>query len=172
LSPPSASRGIPRGNELPERRNLSLRAYFDSGIVAKWYLPEADSAAALRVRARYAPPAVLTHLHRVELTTAWHLKVFRRESPLGTVVNALGDLEADVEAGVWEVPRCDLADVHARAESLARRHAATLGTRTLDALHVAAALCLAMEHFVTTDQRQALLAQTAGLKVARLADRR
>src|SRR5438552_19039633 len=74
-----------------------LNAYFDSSIITKWYLPEADSAAALRIRARHEPPAVLTHLHRVELTTAWHLKIFRRELRRDTVELAVVDLERDVE---------------------------------------------------------------------------
>lgn len=115
---------------------------------------------------------MLTHLHRVELTTAWHLKVFRREIRLETVVHALGDLEADVDAGVWEMPGHDLADVCAHAETLARRHAAIIGTRTLDILHVAAAACLGAETFVTGDRRQASLAEASGLKVTRLPARR
>src|SRR5439155_12845831 len=102
----------------------------------------------LRIRARHEPPAVLTHLHRVELTTAWHLKVFRRELHLETVMQALADLEHDVDAGVWEPPAYDLGDVHTRAEHLARRHAAALGARSLDILHVAAALALGATRFV------------------------
>src|SRR5438477_9893362 len=149
-----------------------LSAYFDSSIITKWYLPEADSAAALRIRARHAPPAVLTHLHRVELTTAWHLKVFRRELRPETVEQAVADLEHDVEAGVWEVPAYDLVDVHARAEHLARRHAAALGTRTLDILHVAAALALGTNDFVTSDRRQAALAKAVRLHATLLSPRR
>ncbi len=68
----------------------------------------------------------------MELATAWHLKVFRREIRLETIVHALGDLEADVEAGIWEAPAYDLADVYDHAEGMAKRHAATLGVRTLD----------------------------------------
>jgi uncharacterized protein len=113
----------------------------------------------------------LTHLHRVELTTAWHLKVFRRELRLDTVVQALADLEHDVEAGVWEPPAYDLGDVHARAERLARRHAAALGTRSLDILHVAAALSLGTSDFVTGDRRQASLAKAAGLEAILVAQR-
>jgi len=131
-----------------------------------------DSAAALRIRARHEPPAVLTHLHRVELTTAWHLKVFRRDLHLETVVQALADLENDVDAGVWELPAYDLGDVHTRAEHLARRHAAVLGTRSLDILHVAAALALGATRFVTSDQRQASLAKAAHLTTTLLSSRR
>lgn len=47
-----------------------MTAYFDTSVITKWYLPEPDSVDALRVRARFAPPAALTHLHRVELVTA------------------------------------------------------------------------------------------------------
>src|SRR5262249_19776507 len=140
-----------------------LRAYFDSSVGTRWYLPEPGSRAALRIRDRYQPPAVLTHLHRVELTTAWHLKVFRRELGLETVAQALADLDHDVETGVWEPPGYDLGNVHERAERLARRHAAALGPRSLDILHVAAAQALELPEFVTGDRRQASLAKAAGL---------
>ncbi len=98
----------------------------------------------------------------MELTTAWHLKVFRKEVRLETVLNALADLEHDVEAGVWAPPAYDLADVHARAERLARRHAAVVGARSLDILHVAAAQALGLGDFVTGDRRQAALARAVG----------
>ena len=145
-----------------------MTAYFDTSVITKWYLPEPDSADALRVRARFAPPAVLTHLHRVELITAWHLKVFRREIARGIVEQALGHVEADTAAGLWEAPAYDLMDVYTQAESLSRRHTAILGTRSLDILHVAAAIVLGAPAFVTHDDRQARLARAAGLRVTTL----
>jgi predicted nucleic acid-binding protein len=113
----------------------------------------------------------LTHLHRVELTTAWHLKVFRRQLDVATVVQALADLQHDVETGVWDPPAYDLVDVHTRAERLARRHAAALGPRSLDILHVAAAQALGLSDFVTGDRRQASLAKAAGLAALVVASR-
>jgi predicted nucleic acid-binding protein len=153
-------------------RGATLSVYFDTSIITKWYLPEADSAAALRLRARHEPPAILTHLHRVELITAWHLKVFRRELRLATALHALSDLEHDVDAGLWDPPAYDLGDVHARAEQLARRHTAALGARSLDILHVAAALALGATRFVTSDRRQASLARAADLPATLLSPRR
>ena len=47
---------------------------------------------------------------------------------------------------------------------LAQRHGARLGTRTLDTLHVAAALELRAKRFWTFDMRQAKLAEAEGLK--------
>ena len=123
--------------------------------------------AALRLRAKFDPPAVLTHLHRVELTAAWHLKIFRKDLDRATVEQAVSDLESDVATGVWVPPEYDLADVHFRAEDLAREHSPALGTRTLDILHVAAAVLLGSSRFVTGDRRQAALANAAGLDVAR-----
>ncbi len=145
-----------------------MTAYFDTSVITKWYLPEPDSAQALRVRARFAPPVVLTHLHRVELVTAWHLKVFRREISLGIVEQAWGHVQADIAAGLWQPPAYDLVDVYSQAESISRRHTAIQGARSLDILHVAAAIILGATAFVTHDDRQARLAKAAGLRVTPL----
>jgi hypothetical protein len=148
-----------------------LTAYFDTSVITKWYLPEPDSPAALRVRARFAPPTFLTQLHRVELITAWHLKVFRNEIARGIVEQALVHIEADLAAGLWQRPTYDLTDVYEQAEALSRRHTAILGARSLDILHVAAAIVLGAPAFVTNDDRQARLARAAGLRVTRLKQR-
>lgn len=52
------------------------------------------------------------------------------------------------------------------ATDLARTHIARLGTRTLDSLHVAAALELKAERFWTFDDRQKKLAKAVGLKTS------
>ena len=135
-------------------------------------MPEADSAAALRARNRFPPPAVLTHLHRVELLNAWQLKVFRREMEAATIALARSDLDADVAAGVWCAPSYDLPDVFRRAEEISATRSAGLGTRSLDILHVAAALTLGLRVFVTADHRQASLASAVGLRVVELGRRR
>jgi hypothetical protein len=148
-----------------------VTAYFDTSVITKWYLPEPDSAEALRIRARFAPPAVLTHLHRVELLTAWHRKVFRHEITRGIVEQAWGHVQADAAAGLWERPVYDLGDVYSQAESISRQHTSILGARSLDILHVAAAIVLRATEFVTYDDRQANLARAAGLRVTTLRTR-
>ncbi len=145
-----------------------MKAYFDSSFITKWYLPEADSPEALRIRARFTPPGALTHLHRLELCTAWRLKVFRRELPAAFVETAWAHLQQDVADGVWEMPSYDLDQAFSQAEALSRRHASNLGTRSLDILHVATALVLDSPAFVTADTRQAKLAKAAGLRVTSL----
>jgi predicted nucleic acid-binding protein len=131
----------------------------------KWYVWEPGSRAALALRHDYPPPLVLTHLQRVEVVHAWRLKVLRRELPPEAVALADDALQADTASGLWAPPIYELAAVFDRAEALARRHAAALGTRTLDTLHVASALELGCNEMVTTDVRQARLATAAGLRV-------
>lgn len=149
-----------------------MSAYFDTGLVTKWYVPEADSAAAVRLRSRFAPPAWITPLHRIELASAWNLKVFRKELRADAVAAAMGDFEADLATGLFRVAAISMDEVCATGERLALAHAARLGTRSLDTLHVAAALLVGTTDFVTGDDRQAMLAQQVNLKVTRLRPRR
>ena len=51
------------------------------------------------------------------------------------------------------------------AESLAELHTPTIGSRSLDILHVAAALASGATEFCTFDTRQGKLARRAGLRV-------
>jgi len=139
--------------------------YADSGLVTKWYLPEVDSPAALALRDRYSPPAILTRLHRLELSNAWRLKQFRGELEGEAVDLATQDLMADVRAGLWYCPAEPLDDVYTRAEQLATAHSARLGTRSMDILHVAAAEILGCSHFLTGDRRQASLVEAIGLRL-------
>jgi hypothetical protein len=56
----------------------------------------------------------------------------------------------------------NFARVFAKAHELSVQQAATVGCRTLDILHVAAALALEVTEFFTFDHRQGELARRAG----------
>ena len=71
----------------------------------------------------------------------------------------------DIAAGRWQRPGYTVAAVEQKAEELSAGHAATLGCRTLDIIHVAAALVIGTKEFVTFDGRQGALARQAGLSV-------
>ncbi len=145
-----------------------MKAYFDTSVVAKCYLSEPNSAAALSIRRQFKPPIFLTHLHRVELAAGLQLKVFRKEISPTTATQVWTDLQADIAHGLWLLPSYDLISIYDRAEKLAERYSAFLGTRALDVLHVAAALELKQNEFVTADGRQARLAEANGFSVTRL----
>ena len=55
-------------------------------------------------------------------------------------------------------------EVMTEAERLSAQHSEKLGTRSLDVLHVAAALTLGLSVMLTFDVRQAALARAAGLR--------
>lgn len=74
------------------------------------------------------------------------------------------DFERDRISGLWL--EIDLPSIALEiCAELSRIHTPQLGTRTLDTLHVAAALELKAERFWTFDDRQAKLAKAVGLKL-------
>lgn len=75
-----------------------------------------------------------------------------------------GQFERDHHRGLWMDALLPEATFE-RAAEIARAHVAHTGTRTLDTLHVAAALELKADRFWTFDDRQAKLAKAVGLKL-------
>ena len=74
-------------------------------------------------------------------------------------------MEADLASG-FLVPRTvPAADLHAKARELSDRYSPTLGTRSLDLLHVAAAVLLETETFFSFDERQRQAAAGEGMEV-------
>ena len=89
--------------------------------------------------------------------------VFRKEITALEARRAQAELQRDLGGGVWlkaGLPE----DVWETCAALARRYGPRLGVRTLDSLHVAAALGLEAKAFWTFDERQAKLAAAAGLQ--------
>jgi len=106
----------------------------------------------------------LTPFHRAELVNAVFSYVFRRQISTRDAQLALANFERDCLGGLWA--QADLPQrVFSTCEVLATRHVATLGVRTLDTLHVAAALELKATAFWTFDQRQERLAEAEGLPI-------
>lgn len=74
-------------------------------------------------------------------------------------------LAEDLREGVYEF-RMIPEPAYARAKALSGDWTPTLGTRTADLLHVAAALELKATAFYSFDAQQARAAQAVGLQVA------
>lgn len=145
-----------------------MSAYFDTSVLVQWYVLESGSAAAVALRTRTAPPILLSPFHRVELTAALRLKVFRRELSSVVATQALGDFEAEEQAGLFESAELAFGALCRRAEDLADSYSDQLGVRSLDVMHVASALELKCREFVTADLRQGELAKACRLKVIKL----
>jgi len=140
-----------------------LNVYADTSFLVSLYLEDDHSSEADRLMASQPRPW-LTPLHRAEWAHAIEQQVFQKLLSRREARQVHAQFEKDCEDGVWvEVALPEQA--FELCAQLARRHAARLGTRTLDALHVASALELKAELFWTFDERQAKLARAAGLKL-------
>lgn len=148
-----------------------MKAYFDTSAVVPLYLPEIRSDRA-REEARRAGQIPYTPLHALELTSAIHLNCGRRSITPAELRAVSLQIEDDRSAHRLRTTPLDLADVFASATDLATRHAQTVLCRSLDVLHVAAALHLRCAELVSADERQLQLARAVGLDVVDLGKRR
>ena len=137
--------------------------YADTGFLISLYGEDANSAAATVV-ARGRPVFVLTLLGETEFINAVGLRVFRKEwtRQEAQVVNEKF-LQHQSE-GVFQMEALG-PEVWQTALTLARRHSAVLGIRTLDLLHVASVKVLKPDAFCTFDARQRTLAKAERLRV-------
>ncbi len=78
---------------------------------------------------------------------------------------ALADLQSDLDSGVLLLVSAEAASVHREAERISATHTMTGGHRTLDIVHIATALVLEAEEFISFDTNQRKLAAAEGLKV-------
>jgi predicted nucleic acid-binding protein len=139
-----------------------LSVYADTSFFVSLYLPDRRSAETER-RMGSKPRIWFTPLHRAEWMHAVAQHVFRKEITALEARRAQAELQRDLGGGVWlkaGLPE----DVWETCAALARRYGPRLGVRTLDSLHVAAALGLEAKAFWTFDERQAKLAAAAGLQ--------
>lgn len=139
--------------------------YLDTSVIVKLYFREALSkkvAAWLKTTNEAIP---LTLLHELEFLNAIALKRFRDEISEDDAERVHAMLEKHKTAGVYFRPQVEWPGVFNRAIELSARHSKTIGSRSLDILHVALALSTETTRFVTLDQRQSELAESAGLDV-------
>jgi|GEM_PF-131904 len=139
------------------------KIYLDSSALIRLYFTERDSRAIADFITRRSQPLAFSHLHELEIKNAFRLKIFRGEASEKSAAAAIRLIEQDHAAGVLQRPNLNWFDVFRKAEALSSKHASRIGSRSLDLLHVASALLLKMEDFLTFDDRQSALAGAAGL---------
>jgi hypothetical protein len=151
-----------------------MKCYADSSFVLQLVVEDfANEEAIDCYRALGRPPLIYTGLHELEVLNGLRLRVFA-SSALGSRQRALARNQA-VAAGnrlqnlmkrgsLVRVP-VEMDDAFSEASRLSGLHTETIGSRSLDTLHVAAARLLSADQFLTCDLRQAKLARRTGLKV-------
>jgi predicted nucleic acid-binding protein len=140
-----------------------VKTYVDTSVLFSLYIANSPKADAWR---QANPVAIdFTGFHRIELRNALGLAVFQQRLTSAEAQAAWQDVLQDLAAGLL-APAPDLwGKLVVEAESLAEHHTPTIGSRSLDILHVAAALVSGATNFYTFDDRQRKLAQLAGLRV-------
>ena len=73
--------------------------------------------------------------------------------------------EEHEKCGIYYRPQLDWSAILTHAIDLSKKHSANIGSRSLDILHVASALSINADRFLTLDDRQTKLATLAGLKI-------
>jgi predicted nucleic acid-binding protein len=140
-----------------------VRVYADTSFLASLYFLDSHSAEAERRVRQFSPIFFLTPLLELELVNALQLRVFRREASSSEIRAAKSDLDTDIRDGVFS-PAPMPTDAYELARRISTKKIPTIGTRTLDILHVACATLLDTDEFWTFDARQADLAKAEGLK--------
>ncbi len=139
-----------------------MTVYADSSFVVSLYVTDVHSAEA-RGRIARARSLVFTPLHRAEWAHALGKQQFWGNLSAEQARQIDARFLSDENAGLWR--KAALPElIFEVCTDLAHRHAAKLGVRTLDTLHVACALELKVEQFWTFDERQTKLAKAEGLK--------
>ena len=142
-----------------------MNAYADTGFICSLHAPDAHSARVMAWLKRQRQPLPFTGLHRLEFRNALRLRVFRKEITPEQRELSIQAMLSDLAANVFGHAEPSWPEVLMEAERLSAGHSENLGTRSLDILHVASALVLGAEQFVTFDTRQGVLAAAAGLRL-------
>jgi predicted nucleic acid-binding protein len=140
-----------------------LRAYCDTSFLVSLYTPDANSQAAAAEARRSTTTLFISPLVELELTNALQLRVFRKELTKGEARAAYVAIQKDLAAGVYSVQPLS-AMVFDTAKRISLQHTAGIGSRSLDVLHVAAALAMSADVLLCFDGNQRKLANAAGLR--------
>lgn len=144
-----------------------MKPYADSSFIVALYLPQQSSAAAARFMLRHGQPLPFTPWHRLEVRNAVRLAVFHRLIAPAEGKIQLRQIDTDLrEETLLAHEPIDWTDILRRAELLGAKYNQSIGCRSADLFHVAAALELGADVFLSFDERQAKLAEAAGLSSA------
>ena len=145
-----------------------MSGYADTGFICSLYAPDAHTARAIRRMRRTPLPLPVIWLHQLEFRNALRLRVFRGEIARPQRDASLNAFLGDIAHGVWRPVQAPVEEITREAEWLSSLYSEKLGTRSLDIIHVAAAVVLGAREFLSFDRRQNRLASKAGLKLPRL----
>jgi len=139
--------------------------YVDTSIIVKLYVKEEHSLDASNWLKKNNEAIPLTIFHELEFNNAINLKEFRVEITTDETRLIMAKFAEHESKGVFYRPQISWADTFKYAVDLSRKYTRKTGSRALDILHVASALSIKAERFLTFDERQSKLASIAGIRI-------
>jgi predicted nucleic acid-binding protein len=153
-----------------------MRAYADTSFLVKLLVEESGTRGAIAEYRRLGRPGLFfLPLHSLEVSNAIRQRAFIRRHSSGPAERsaitrerdaALSRLEKLRASGALIESSIDMDDALSRAQALSAKHTERLGCRGFDLLHVALALELESDVFLTGDRVQGQLARAEGLKLS------
>lgn len=153
-----------------------MRAYADSSLILRLVTGEPGAQQAAAEYRRLGRPSLFyLPLHALEVENGIRQRAFHERRVLPAAQRAkitrerdaaLARLAGFLARGALKEMVMDMDLAMDRARTLSATHAEKVGARAIDLLHVACALLLGSEVFLTSDQRQADLARAERLQVA------
>lgn len=138
--------------------------YLDTSAWLKLYIRETGSNEVQKVLSSQSEPLPLWEIQEMELRNALRLKVFWGDISQSDSDHQVELLEDRKRKGQYVYPRFDRVSLFNRVRALTDLTPKS-GCRTMDILHVACAIEIQAEQFVSYDLRQIQLAKQAGLRV-------
>ncbi len=135
----------------------------DTSFLFSLYGNDAHTPRAVKWLSARRSPVTITVLNEFELANALRFAEFRGLIARGQAALFWTQFEADRAAGRLLGRICNLGEVVDEAMRLSAGHTLAGGHRGFDILHVAAALHLGADRFLTFDRSQKRLATAAGL---------
>jgi predicted nucleic acid-binding protein len=140
--------------------------YADSGFIVSLYRPtEQLSGTARRTIDKVPLPIVITPLSLLEIRNALNQSIQRGEISTDQRDAVLENINTQAANGFFRLADVSQAAIHLKAGELSDKYTPRIMTRSLDLLHVAAALLSKSSHFLSTDKRQRQAAEAEGLTV-------
>lgn len=137
----------------------------DTSFLFSLYARDAHTAKALTLAKQLSKPLTISSVNEFEFCNALRFTAFRKLMPASDVALIIAAFEADIATEKLIVATCNLAEVMTEAKRLSANYTLKGGHRAFDMLHVAAAIHLGANEFISFDANQRKLAKAAGLKV-------
>lgn len=142
-----------------------MKSYADTGVLVSLYLVEQTTQRAIAEISRVRSPLPVLSLGVLEFHNALNFALNRKRISMAERDQIKKRFETQFQEGFFVPLAIPSVSLYKKAHELSDRYTPVSATRTLDLLHVAAALLNGADEMITFDERQRQVARSEGLKV-------